>query len=302
MLNENSIIQKKKGNSLSKYKVIKKIEWVPNIYKFVVSVPEIAQSAEPGQFILVMMDEKSEKIPLTLADWDEEAGTITFFMQEAGLATTKMAYMHEGDFFFSIVGPLGKPAHVDNFGTVVLGGGCFGIGAIYTIAKKLKELGNHVITIIEARSDSLLYFEEEFQPISDELILVTSDGSKGKKGHIYDVIEELIVSQSRKIDHIKVVGCNVMMSRVAKLTKEIGPIPTYATVSAIMVDGTGMCGSCRLSSDGKTKFACVDGPEFDAHTIDWDELIQIRNTTYLREQSLSYQNFTPPRRADETHG
>lgn len=287
---------------MSRYKVIKKIEWVPNIYKFVVSVPEIAQSAEPGQFILVMMDEKSEKIPLTLADWDEEAGTITFIMQEVGLTTTKMAYMHDGDFFFSIVGPLGKPAYVDNFGTVVLGGGCFGIGAVYTIAKKLKELGNHVITIIEARNDGLLYFEEEFQPISDELILVTSDGSKGKKGHIYDVIKEMIVSQSRKIDHIKVIGCNVMMSKVAKLTKEIGPIPTYATVSAIMVDGTGMCGSCRLSCDGKTKFACVDGPEFDAHTINWDELIRIRNTTYLREQSLAYQNFTPPRRADETHG
>ncbi|MHA2305750.1 MAG: sulfide/dihydroorotate dehydrogenase-like FAD/NAD-binding protein [Candidatus Hodarchaeales archaeon] len=278
---------------MSKFKIVEKIECVPNFYKFVVSVPNIARKIEPGQFILVMPDEKSERIPLTLADWDKEAGTITFFVQEVGLSTTKMAFMENNDSFFSIVGPLGEPAYVDNFGTVVLGGGCYGIGAIYSIAKKLQELGNYIITIIEAKNESLLYLKDEYQLVSDELILVTTDGSKGDKGHIYNILEEMIVSQRRKIDHIKVIGCNVMMSKVAKITKEKGVIPTYASVTTIMVDGTGMCGCCRLTYDGQTKFACVDGPEFDAHKIDWDELIGVRNTSYIQEESLSLQNFSP---------
>ncbi len=275
------------------YKIIEKVECVPNIHKFVVTVPDIAKKVKSGQFILVMVDEKSERIPFTLADWDEQKGTITFFVQEVGLSTTKMAFMNVNDSFYSIVGPLGEPAYVDKFGTVVLGGGCFGLGAIYSIAKRMKKLGNYVITILEAKNESRLYFEDEFQAISDEIIIVTSDGSRGKKGHIYDVLEEMIVLKGRNIDHIKVIGCNVMMSKVAKLTKEIGDIPTYATVSTIMVDGTGMCGCCRLTYDGKTRFACVDGPEFDAHKIDWDELIGVRNTSYIREESLSLQNFSP---------
>lgn len=279
-------------SSLSIYNIVKKYECVPNIHKFIVSVPGIAEKAQPGQFVLAMVDKKSERIPLTLADWDVEAGTITLFIQEVGLSTTKFAFMGEGDSFFSIVGPLGKPAYLNKFGTVVLGGGCFGIGAIYSIAKNLKKLGNYVIAIIEARNDCLLYLEDEFQSISDEVIVTTSDGSKGSKGHIYDVLDKM-VAEGRKIDHIKVIGCNIMMSKVSALTKEKGSIPTYATVSAIMVDGTGMCGACRLTYDGKTKFACVDGPEFDAHKIDWEELIQIRNTTYIQEETLSLQTHSP---------
>ena len=276
-----------------KFKLIEKVECVPNLYRFVVYIPDIARKVEPGQFVLIMVDEKSERIPFTLADWDENAGTITFFVQEVGLSTTKMAFMEENDSFYSIVGPLGEPAYVDKFGTVVLGGGCFGLGAIYSVAKKLKDLGNNIITILEAKNESRLYYEDEFRAFSDEVIFVTSDGSKGEKGHIYDVLEEMIVSQGRKIDHIKVIGCNVMMSKVSALTKSLGNIPTYATVTTIMVDGTGMCGCCRLTYDGKTKFACVDGPEFDAHKINWDELIGIRNTSYIREESLSLQNFSP---------
>lgn len=275
------------------FKIVEKEEYVPNIHKFVVSVPKIAQKTQPGQFILVMADEKSERIPLTLADWDPISGTITFFVQELGLSTTKMAYMEVRDSFYSIVGPLGKPAYLAKFGTVVTSGGCFGLGGIYSITKGLKELDNQIISILEAKNESLLYFEDEFQEISDEVIFVTGDGSKGTKGHIYDVLEDIISTQKREIDHIKVIGCNVMMSKVAKLTKELGNIPTYATVSSIMVDGTGMCGACRLTYDGKTKFACVDGPEFDAHKIDWDELIGVRNTAYIREESLSLQNFSP---------
>lgn len=278
---------------MSKFKVLHKSEYVLNIYEFVVVAPAIAKKANPGQFILAMVDEKSEKIPLTLVDWNEEEGTITFYVQELGLSTSKMAFMEEGDHFYSIVGPLGEPAYVENFGTVVVGGGCFGVGATYPIVKKLKEMGNYIITIIEAKNKNMIYYEDKFKPISDEIILVTSDGSKGEVGHIYDVLETMIDSQQREINHIKVIGCNVMMAKVSKLTKEKGGIPTYATVSTIMVDGTGMCGSCRLSYDGKPKFACVDGPEFDAHKIDWEELIHVRNTTYISEETLSLQNFSP---------
>ena len=278
---------------MSEYRIVEKNECVPNIHKMVVHVPNIARKIEPGQFILVMVDEKSERIPLTLADWDTDLGTLTFFVQEVGLSTTKMAFMEVGDSFYSIVGPLGEPAYVDKFGSVVVAGGCYGLGAVYSIAKKLKELGNYIITILEAKNESFLYFEEEFKAISDEIVTVTSDGSKGMHGHIYDVLEEMISFQKRKIDHIKVIGCNVMMSKVARITKEIGDIPTYATVSSIMVDGTGMCGACRITFDGKTRFACVDGPEFDAHKIDWEELIGVRNTSYIREESLSLQNFSP---------
>jgi ferredoxin--NADP+ reductase len=278
---------------MSKFKVVHKSEFVLNIFKFEISVPEISKKAQPGQFVLVMVDEYSEKIPLTLVDWDSRKGTITLFIQELGLSTSKMAFMEEGDSFYSIVGPLGEPAIMENFGTVVVGGGCFGVGATLPIVKQLKKLGNHVIAIIEAKTENMIYFEEEFGAISDEVILVTSDGSKGESGHIYDVLEEMIVNQKRKIDHIKVIGCNVMMHRVSNLTKEKGEIPTYATVTTIMVDGTGMCGSCRLSYDGKAKFACVDGPEFDAHKIDWEELIHVRNTSYISDESLSMQNFAP---------
>ncbi|PWI49241.1 ferredoxin-NADP reductase [Candidatus Heimdallarchaeota archaeon B3_Heim] len=278
---------------MSKFEILKKEEFVPNFYKLDISVPTIARKAKAGQFILVMVDERSEKIPLTLIDWDKEKGTISFIVQELGLSTSKMAFMEEGDSFYSIVGPLGEPAYLENFGTVVVSGGCYGVGATYPIAKRLKELGNHVITIIEAKNENLLYYEEEFKTVSDEVILVTTDGSKGERGHIYDVLEHMIESQQRKIDHIKVIGCNVMMSKVSKLTKEKGAIPTYATVTTIMVDGTGMCGSCRLSYDGKTKFACVDGPEFNAHKIDWEEIIHVRNTLYISEETLSLQNFSP---------
>ncbi len=278
---------------MSKFNILKKEEFVPNFYKLDIKVPGIAKKAKAGQFILVMVDEHSEKIPLTLLDWDEEKGTISFIVQELGLSTSKMAFMEEGDCFYSIVGPLGEPAYLDNFGTVVLGGGCYGVGAVYPIAKKLKELGNIVITIIEAKNENLLYYEEEYKTVSDEVILVTTDGSKGERGHIYDILDNMIEVQKREIDHIKVIGCNVMMSKVSKLTKEKGGIPTYATVTTIMVDGTGMCGSCRLSYDGKTKFACVDGPEFDAHKIDWEELIHVRNTSYITEETLGLQNFSP---------
>ncbi|MHA1995020.1 MAG: sulfide/dihydroorotate dehydrogenase-like FAD/NAD-binding protein [Candidatus Hodarchaeales archaeon] len=278
---------------MSKFEILKKEEFVPNFYKLDIAVPGIAKKAKAGQFILVMVDKQSEKIPLTLLDWDEEKGTISFIVQELGLSTSKMAFMEEGDSFYSIVGPLGEPAYLENFGTVVLGGGCYGVGAVFPIAKGLKALGNYVITIIEAKNENLLYYEEEYKTVSDEVILVTTDGSKGERGHIYDVLDNMIEVQKRKIDHIKVIGCNVMMSKVSKLTKEKGAIPTYATVTTIMVDGTGMCGSCRLSYDGKTKFACVDGPEFDAHKIDWDELIQVRNTSYITEETLGLQNFSP---------
>lgn len=279
------------SESVVQYKIMSKVEVVPNFYNFTVYAPKIARKAEPGQFILVMADERSERVPITLSDWDPDKGTVSFYVQEVGLSTTKMAFLREGDSFFSVVGPLGRPAVVGHYGRVVLGGGCFGIGGIYPIAKKLRELGNHVTAIVEAKSSYMLYLDQQLGEVCNETILVTNDGSKGKKGFVYDVIEEMI-DQEREIDHIKVIGCNIMMAKVSKLTKP-HKIPTFVTVTTIMVDGTGMCGACRLGYDGKTKYACVDGPEFDGHKVEWDDLIKIRATGYLEDENLGYQNFAP---------
>lgn len=280
----------KHNNEYNDYQVIEKIEIVPNIYKFKVYAPKIAKKAKAGQFILVMSHETAERIPLTLSDWDDEKGTISFFVQEVGLSTTKIVFLHENDQFLSIVGPLGKPAYIKNFGTVILGGGCYGIGAILPIVKELKKLGNTVLTIIEGRSSYLLYLEKELKKYSDEIIMGTKDGSTGIKAYISDIIEELLES-GKKVDHIKVIGCVVTMMRAAKVTKRHN-IETMVTVSTIMIDGTGMCGGCRLKYDGESAFACVDGPEFDAHKIDWDDLLN-RKQSFIKEEMLAFQNFSP---------
>lgn len=283
------------NSNLVKHTIIDKIETVPNFHKFVVYEPVIAKKVQPGQFMLVMACDRSERIPLTFADWDAEKGTVTFIVQEVGLSTTKMAFMNKGDKFYSIVGPLGNPVILDNYGTVVLGGGCFGTAAIYPIAKAMKALGNTVISVVEGKNADMLYFDERLREISDEVIFATYDGSLGANGYIYDIIEKFIKNK-RHIDHIKVIGCNLMMSKVAEVTRE-QEIPTYASVTTIMVDGTGMCGACRLTYDNKTKFACVDGPEFDAHKVDWDELIRVRKTGYIPEEAFVYQSFSPECRA-----
>jgi predicted molibdopterin-dependent oxidoreductase YjgC/NAD(P)H-flavin reductase len=258
------------------FKVILNEEIAPNFFKLVIHAPFIAKKARPSSFIIIMTDEKSERIPLTLTDWDKNKGNITVIYQETGFSTRELSEVRRGEHLYSVVGPLGKEIELENFGTVLLGGGCYGIGAIYPIARKLKELGNRIIVILEARNQLLLYFEEEFENLADEVIYCTSDGSKGLKGKI-DTGIKYVLRKGIKIDRCHFIGCTLMEMKASKMTEANGKIPTFVNLNTIMIDGTGMCGGCRvtLEKDGKefTKFACVDGPTFNGHLVNWERLI-----------------------------
>jgi ferredoxin--NADP+ reductase len=254
---------------------------VPNIHLLTAEAPEVAQKARPGTFIIVMTDERGERIPLTLADWDADKGTVTCVFMVVGKSTSDLARMKPGDRLHSLVGPLGKPTEVKKFGTVVCVGGCYGIGSIYPVARAIAEAGNRVITLIEARSSFLLYWGEKFREISRELVEVTVDGSSGVTGHNSDILKELLEGK-RRIDRVIAYGCTFMMKLIADATRESG-VKTIVSLNPIMVDGTGMCGVCRCEVAGKSKFACVDGPEFDAHEVNWDNLA-LRRTTYIEEE------------------
>jgi ferredoxin--NADP+ reductase len=267
--------------------IIFKEEVVPNIHRLRIKAPWIAGKMKPGQFVIVMVDEKSERIPLSVSHWDRQDGSINVYFVETGLSTMKLAMLKPGDSLYSIVGPLGKPSSVEKYGTVVLGGGCYGIAAIYPIAKALKNVGNRVITIIEGHSEYLLYLEEELKMVSDIFLTATSDGSKGIKGWVQDVVTELL--KKEKIDRAYFIGCTFMMMNCSKATEPFG-VKTMVSLNSIMVDGTGMCGCCRVSVNGETRFACVDGPEFDGHQVDWEELFA-RKSAYHRDESLIYQRF-----------
>ncbi|MGA1848857.1 MAG: sulfide/dihydroorotate dehydrogenase-like FAD/NAD-binding protein [Thermoplasmatota archaeon] len=269
------------------YKIIEKYEVVPNVHKFVIRDPRIARKAEAGQFVLAMANEKGERIPLTLSDWDPKEGTITLYVLELGVSTMELISLKQGDSLYSLAGPLGHPARVENFGNVVLGGGCFGIGGIYPIAKAMKEAGNHVTVLMEARSNYLLYNREKLEKVADEFYLTTSDGSEGVKGHVQDKLKEL-VKEGRKFDRAYFMGCTFMLMQCSRATEPM-KIPTGVALNAIMLDGTGMCGCCRVSVGGQTKFVCVDGPELDGHMVDWDELF-IRKHIYREEEAVSYQS------------
>jgi len=266
------------------YEIVKKTEIVPNVHRLDIREPNIAKKAKPGQFVIMMADEFGEKVPMSIADTGKD--TFTIFLLELGISTAKIANLKQGDKLYSIAGPLGMPATIENYGRVLLGGGCYGIGAIYPIAKAMKEAGNEVVTIIEARSKYLLYFEEELRAVSDEFYISTSDGTLGTKGHVQDVLDKLIKNDQR-FDHAKFIGCTYMMMNCSHITAPYR-IPTRVSLNTIMLDGTGMCGCCRVSIAGETKFACVDGPEFDGHQVDWEELM-IRKGTYLKEEMISYQ-------------
>ena len=267
------------------YKILSKSEIVPNVHKLVLEAPDIAEKAKPGQFVILMIDEEGERLPFTLSDWDAKAGTITIYFLEVGLSTMQLVRF-KGDALFAVIGPLGKPTPIKRFGTVVIGGGCYGIGGIYPIAKAMKKAGNKVVTIIEARSSYLIYNEEELRKVSDRFIVATSDGTKGEKGKVHDIIESM-VNQGGKIDRAYFIGCLFMMMNCFN-TVQPYDITTFIALNPIMVDGTGMCGCCRCSVDGKTKFACVEGPIFEAKEVDWDQLFK-RNASYSQQEAMIYQ-------------
>lgn len=273
------------------YKVVRRDEIVPNVHIIEIEAPGIAEKARPGQFVLIVPDETGERVPFSISDWNVDKGTITIFFLEVGISTSKMARIKSGGVLYSVSGPLGKPTRIDKFGSVVCGGGCYGIGAIYPIARAMKNAGNTVTTIIEARSAYLIYLEEQLKEVSDQLYISTADGSKGSKGRVPEILTEL-VQNGEKIDRSYFVGCTFMMMNCSNITKPYN-IKTLVALNPIMVDGTGMCGCCRVTIGGETKFACVDGPEFDGHKVDWEEMFK-RKSIYLENEAMAYQNYRCP--------
>ncbi|OQA92041.1 MAG: Dihydroorotate dehydrogenase B (NAD(+)), electron transfer subunit [Elusimicrobia bacterium ADurb.Bin231] len=266
------------------FKIIEKTVAAEGVHKFVILSPEIASAALPGQFVVVRLDEKGERIPLTIAETEPEKGVITLFVQEAGKTTKKMCLLNPGDFISDIAGPLGKPSEIEKYGTVICVGGGVGTAVIYPLAKALKSAGNRLIVILGARSKKFIILENEMKSIADEFYITTDDGSYGQKGLVTDVIKKLLSTGSQTFNIVYAIGPIVMMRAVSDTTAVHG-VRTIVSLNPIMVDGTGMCGSCRVTVGGVTKFACVDGPDFDAHAVDWAELMN-RSKFFKDKESL----------------
>ncbi|HOB35005.1 MAG: sulfide/dihydroorotate dehydrogenase-like FAD/NAD-binding protein [Firmicutes bacterium] len=261
-------------------KIIERQDLATSLKKFVVEAPMIARRAQPGQFVMLRVHEQGERIPLTIADFDRERGTITLVAQEVGRTTRLLGRLNEGDYILDLLGPLGEPtAHPEGKNAVCIGGGV-GIAPVYPEAKELHQKGYNVTSIIGARTSELLFFEEEMAAVSNELFVATDDGSKGHHGFVTDILQKLI-DEGRPIDFVIAVGPIPMMKAVADLTRKYG-IKTIVSLNSMMVDGTGMCGGCRVTVGGEVKFTCVDGPSFDAHLLDFDE--QMRRLCMYREQ------------------
>ncbi len=252
-----------------------------------IAAPLIARKAKPGQFVILKANEDGERIPLTIADSDPEKGTITIIYMVVGKSTALFKTLAVGDGYQDIIGPLGKPTHLEKVGTVVCVGGGTGIAVLHPITRALKEIGNHVISIIGARTKNLLILENQMRKVSHDLRISTDDGSYGHHGFVTEVLKEIL--ENEDVKQVVAIGPVPMMKFVSKITAEYH-IPTLVSLNPIMVDGTGMCGGCRVSIDGKTKFACVDGPEFDGHKVDYDELMR-RLQAYCDEETECYEDY-----------
>lgn len=252
-----------------------------------ISSKDIARKAKPGQFIVLMVSEEGERIPLTIADIDATKTILTIIFQEAGLTTKLLGKLEAGDSLYALAGPLGHPTEIHKYGKVVIVGGGVGIAEIYPVAKALKEAGNEVTTILGARTKGLLILEQELKKVSDSFYITTDDGSYGMKGFVTNILNDLLSAapSAAPCALVYAVGPIPMMRKVAQTTKPFN-VKTLVSLNALMVDATGMCGCCRVSISGKTKFSCVDGPEFDAHEVDWDELIKRNNIYREKEQHI----------------
>lgn len=260
----------------------------PDIKRFTIEAPRVAKKRKAGQFVILRLHDHGERIPLTIADSDPEKGTVTIIVQGIGKTTKLLNLLEAGDAVLDLVGPLGKPSEIELFGTVVVIGGGLGAAIAYPTVKAMKEAGNYVISIVGARTKELVILEEEIGKISDELLITTDDGTYARKGFVTDQLRALI-EEGRKIDLVLAIGPTRMMQAVAQTTRPHG-IKTVVSLNSLMVDGTGMCGGCRVLTTSGTQFACVDGPEFDAHQVDFDLLVQ-RNRTYLSSESESLKRF-----------
>ena len=276
------------------YRILKKEALTPVTKLFVIEARDVARKARAGQFIILRVDERGERIPLTIADYDAEAGTVTIVVQEIGKSTKHLGILNEGDELASFTGPLGSPTDIEDYGTVLVVGGGLGIAPIYPICRSLREAGNEVISIIGARSGDLLFWEEEMRQVSDELIVCTDDGSYARKSLVTVPMKELLESD-RGISCIWAIGPAIMMKFAALTTQPYG-VKTIVSLNSIMVDGTGMCGACRVSVGGRTRFACVDGPEFDAHQVDWDLLLS-RQRIYLDLEKIAIEKYEQAQRS-----
>ena len=263
------------------FKVIESQTIVPNMHLLTLEAPAVARQMGPGQFVILRAEEDGERIPLSVSDWDAEEGTVTVIFMNVGSSTGKLASLDAGMSIPTVVGPLGNPTEIEQFGTVLCLGGCYGIGSIFPIARALKQKKNNVITVIEARSSYLFYWEEKLKGVSDELIYITRDGTRGYRGHV-GRLPEIIKSFGESPDRIIINGCTFLLKRGSDMSRPLG-IKTVVSLNPIMIDGTGMCGVCRVTVGSSTKFACVHGPDFDGHQVDWAELLQ-RRKTYLTEE------------------
>jgi len=265
------------------HKILSATFIAPNIKRFTIEAPKIALKRKAGQFVIIRIKENGERIPLTIADSDSEKGTIDIIVQGIGKTTKELNTLQDGDYLTDVVGPLGKASHIENFGTAVSIGGGVGTAIAYPTAVALKQAGNHTISIIGGRTKEFVILENEMRKVCDEVFVTTDDGSYGKHGFVTDQLKELI--ETRKIDFVLAIGPIPMMKAVADVTREKG-IQTVVSLNPVMVDGTGMCGGCRATVDNKTVFVCVDGPEFDAHKVDFKTL-NTRNQSYLMEEKES---------------
>lgn len=271
------------------HKIVSKRRLSEDVFTAEIEAPLVAQARKPGQFVIISINsEYSERIPLTIADADPERGTIRLIWQRVGKTTAELADLQQGDEIANVTGPLGKPTHIENFGTVVCVGGGIGNAPLLPIAKALKEAGNTIISILGARNKELLILEDDFARISDELILTTDDGSYGRKALVTEPLKEAC-QRDRKPDLVVAIGPAIMMKFCCEVTKQFN-IPTQVSLNTIMVDATGMCGGCRVEYDGKPKFVCVDGPEFDGHKVDFD-LMMKRLNAYKDQEQQAYEQY-----------
>jgi ferredoxin--NADP+ reductase len=273
------------------YKIIHKEQLHEMIYSLWIEAPEVAQSVEPGQFIILMIKEQGERIPLTVADFNREKGLIRIVFQIVGKTSEELSTLKEGDRLFSFIGPLGKKTEIENYGKVITVGGGTGIACIHPITRALKEAENEVISIIGARNKALIIMEEEIKKASSKLIVTTDDGSYGRKGFVTQVLKELL-DKDQSIKKVWVIGPAIMMKVACETTKTY-PIETIVSLNSIMVDGTGMCGSCRVTIGGETKFVCTDGPEFDGQLVDWTEFMN-RLSRYKDSEKRSWDLYQEP--------
>ena len=270
------------------FKILEKVELCPKVCRFRIEAPRLVRKAVAGQFVILRQHDLGERIPMSIGGLDKENGILTVVIQEVGKTSASMNRMQAGDYFLDVVGPLGLPSHVEKFGRCILLGGGVGIPPIYPIAQALKDAGNRVETIIGARTRDLLIFQEELTEASHVLHIATDDGSFGTHGFVTTVLEKLM-EDGAPIDYVMAIGPVPMMKAVARVTRPKG-IKTWVSLNPIMVDGTGMCGACRVTVGGKTRFACVDGPDFDAHQVDFDELTS-RLQMYQKQEKIAYERF-----------